>query len=215
MIFLLSGCRTTKVKTSPDSEMKSLSEHTLKYEALSARLKLELTTPDKELSARAVLKMRNNDIIQISVQPFPGIEAFKIELTKDSLKLIDRLNKCYMSESYETVKGKTAVDFNFHSLQALLSNSLFTPEAQSSTKDMTALTYRFTTGRDQSPVSITIKPSPMKMTAHLRSDEKDKATVTLLFSEPETNARITADSKIPAGYRQITFSQIIKSLEIK
>jgi hypothetical protein len=201
--------------------------------------------------------MQNDAYISISVQPFLGIEAFRIELTKDSVKLIDRMNKRYMTDSYEKIKGNMAVDFNFNNLQALLSNSMFMPgkekltpkefryfrykknsgkEAEFSIKDVTGLIYRFVADGDEKLLSTTVgnisdvntltwnyndfrnlgnKQFPMKMIARLQSDEKDKGIIKLSFSEPEINIRMADDFKIPAGYKQVTFSQIIKSLEMK
>ncbi|MDR3266218.1 MAG: DUF4292 domain-containing protein [Tannerella sp.] len=265
MIFLLSGCKTSKVNTASSDEIlkteetffSSVLDNSLHFNTLTSRLKIELATPDKELSARAVLKMRNDDVISISVQPFLGIEAFKIELTKDSVKLIDRLNKRYMIESYEQIKGEMVIDFNFNNLQALLSNSMFIPgkdkldakafrffrytksrgkEAEFSIKGTTGFTYRFVADSEEKLLSTTIRDNsgvnmlkwdydnfqnmgdkrfPAKMTAHLLSDEKEKGTVTLLFSDPVIDTQITTDFKIPAGYKQVTLSQIIKTLEIK
>lgn len=262
---LLSGCKTSRIATASGNEIlkteevffSSILDNSLHFNTLTSRLKIELTTPGKELSSRATLKMQNNAFIQISVQPLLGIEAFKIELTKDSVKLIDRLNKRYMIDSYEKIKDKMTVDFNFNNLQALLSNSMFIPgkekltlkefglfryantsgkEAEFSIKDASGLTYGFvanngerllsTTIRDRSGVNtlkwiyddfqnIGNKQFPMKMTARLQSEEKNKGSVTILFSEPEINVQVTADFKIPAGYRQASFAQIIQSLEIK
>jgi hypothetical protein len=265
LIFLLSGCRVKKINTVSSNEIlkteevffSSVLDNSLYFNTLSARLNLELTTPNKKLSSRAALKMRNDTVIQISVQPLLGIEAFKIELTKDSIKLIDRLNKRYISENYERIKREMAIDFNFNNLQALLSNSLFMPgkeyltskefklfrytshsgkDAEFSIEDAMGLIYRFiadseeklclTTVRNNSGTitlkwkyddfqNIGNKRFPMKMTINLRLSEENRGDVTLLFSDPEINTRITTDFKIPAGYRQVTFSQIIKSLEIK
>jgi acid phosphatase class B len=201
--------------------------------------------------------MRNDVYISVSVQPFPGIEAFKIELTKDSVKLIDRLNKRYMADSYEKIKGDMAVGFNFNNLQALLSNNMFMPgkekltpnefrffrynkksgrEAEFSIEDVRGLIYRFVADGDEKLLSTTVednsgvntlkwdysdfqnvgnKQFPMKMTARLQSDEKDKGMVKLSFSVPEIDSRIADDFKIPAGYKQVTFSQIIKSLDMR
>ncbi|MDR2385207.1 MAG: DUF4292 domain-containing protein [Tannerella sp.] len=235
----------------------SVLDNSLHFNTLSSRLKIEFTTPYKELSSRAVLKMQNDTVIQISVQPLLGIEVFKIELTKDSVKLIDRLNKRYMMDSYEKIKGKAAVDFNFNNLQALLSNGMFIPgkekltseefeffryatssekEAEFSIEDAAGLIYKFVVDSEEKLLSTTVKDNsgtntliwiyddfqniankrfPFKMIADFQSDKKHKGSVTLLFSEPEINTRITADFKIPAGYKQTSFSQIIKSLEIK
>ncbi|MDR2145980.1 MAG: DUF4292 domain-containing protein [Tannerella sp.] len=191
IICLLSGCKSLKTAESSSNAIlkteeaffSSVIDNSLRFNTLSARLKLELTTPGKELSSRATLKMRNNEVIQISVQPFLGIEAFKIELTGDSVKIIDRFNKRYILESYDNLKGKTAVDFNFNNLQALFTNKIFLPghnelttkqfsnfryardserKAEFMTEDATGLIYRFVADGSEKLLSTVIEQNTEK-----------------------------------------------------
>ena len=72
-------------------------------------------------------------VCQISVQPFLGIELFRAVISTDSIKLIDRVNKRYVAENYEQIKGQTRLEFNFYNLQALFTNQLFLPGQQTVT----------------------------------------------------------------------------------
>ena len=65
-----------------------------------------------------------------SVQPFLGIEVFRMELTPDSVKVMDRMNKRYMAERYAALKEEWPIDFNFYNLQALFVHQLFLPGEQ-------------------------------------------------------------------------------------
>ena len=105
----------------------SVLDNTFRFNTLSARLKLELSDRQQELSSRAHLKMIRNDRLQLSIQPLFGVEAFRIEITVDSVKILDRINKHYMVDSYDNLKGETEIDFNFQNLQALFTNQLFVP----------------------------------------------------------------------------------------
>jgi len=62
----------------------------------------------------------------LSVQPL-GFEVLRVLMTNDSIFLIDRLNKRYMTDSYEHLKGETRLDFTFQNFQALLTNHIFMP----------------------------------------------------------------------------------------
>jgi hypothetical protein len=137
--LLLAGCRTSKTLTDGTSGATNLLQteevffHTLRqrafhYQTLSARVQFELVMPEgKTFSSRANLKIRKNDRMQFSIQPLFGIEAFRIELSPDSVLFVDRLNKRYLSEAFADIKGNTPVDFNFYNLQALFTNQLFLP----------------------------------------------------------------------------------------
>jgi hypothetical protein len=106
----------------------TLRQHAFQYNTLTARVQFELTlTEGKSFSSRANLKIRKNNRIQLSIQPLFGIEAFRLELSPDSILIIDRFNKRYLSEAIGERKGDTPVNFNFYNLQALFTNQLFLP----------------------------------------------------------------------------------------
>lgn len=138
LLLALVGCKTTKktgvtdaVGTKVHNEFfESMQEQAFRFNTMSARMNVDLKIPGKELSSRVDLKMVKDSSIQLSVQPFLGIEMFRAELTIDSVKVIDRMNKRYVAESYADLKGQTPIEFNFYNLQALFSNHLFLPGQQ-------------------------------------------------------------------------------------
>ncbi len=176
LCIVLSGCRTKKeLVEDPASELTSeadffraLCEQSLDYRTLSAKMQIEIVTSSgKELGSRAQLKMRRDDRLQISVQPLLGIEMFRLEVSRDSIKALDRMNKRYFAEAVTALKEQRLFDFNLANLQALLTNRLFLPgEATLSstdrnrfdgervatgyrlrTIDSAGIEYRFTTDR--------------------------------------------------------------------
>ncbi|SEF84996.1 DUF4292 domain-containing protein [Parabacteroides chinchillae] len=138
MLLSLAGCKSSKkVGTVESSGTKayneffaSMQEQEFNFNTLSARLNVDLNLPDKNMSSRVDLKMIKDSVFQLSVQPFLGIEVFRIELSIDSIKVIDRINKRFVTESYSGLKGQTPIDFNFYNLQALFTNHLFLPGQQ-------------------------------------------------------------------------------------
>lgn len=247
-----SGAAITK---SEEMFFASVLDHRFRFNTLSARIKIDFKGPQKEMSARAQLKMICDDRIQLSVQPL-GIELFRVELTRDSVKILDRMNKRYIAENYEDIKEKTKIDFNFHNLQSLFTNNIFIPGESSISsgqlrrfritkdkyaanlkiKDDTGMFYTFTAGEDEKLHSTSINDKyenhkltwdysdfqtiekqrfPFKMKAGLTSDRKTRGVVTLTFSTPEIDRPVKTDFIIPQRYTRVTFSQIIKSLDIQ
>ena len=144
----------TEIMKSEEAFFASVVDHAFRFNTLSARIKLEVKGPQKDMSSRAQLKILHNDRIQLSIQPLLGIEVFRIELTNDSVKVLDRMNKRYMAESYEDMKGKTKIDFNFHNLQSLFTNNIFIPgESNISSRQ----SRRFRMAMDQYAVNLKIK----------------------------------------------------------
>ena len=137
IIPILNSCRTTKdvsassrVLTlhSTTSFLTAHNDKAFQYNTLSANIQFDIMiSSGTEMSSRGQLKILKDDRIQISIQPLLGIEAFRAELTPDSIKIVNRLNRWYMIETFDHIKGDAAIDFNFYNLQALITNQLFLP----------------------------------------------------------------------------------------
>ena len=148
----MAACKSPTIITAPEAGLmksdeaffSSLLDGTPDFRTLSARLRVELSVNGQELSSRAQLKMVYNERVHISIQPLLGIEMFRIEITADSLKVIDRMNKRYIAESYEAMKDEAGIALNLQNLQSLLTNRIFIPgSADISPDDI----YRFRMAR--------------------------------------------------------------------
>lgn len=138
-VLLLVGCKSSKqVGTVERSEIKAqkefyraMEEQAFHYQTLTARLGVEINLSNlQENSVRVDLKMVKDSAFQLSVQYFLGIEIFRIELSRDSIKVLDRINRRYLVENYEALRAQTPIAFNFYNLQALFTNQLFLPGEQ-------------------------------------------------------------------------------------
>ena len=112
---------------SPEVFFRSVEEQAFRFRTLTARLNVDLEVGGRVMSSRVDLKMVKDSAFQLSVQPFLGIEIFRMELSRDSIKVLDRMNRRYMAENYEKLRGQTPIEFNFYNLQALFTNRLFLP----------------------------------------------------------------------------------------
>lgn len=132
------GCKSAKVPGGKEKvntkELKefvaSMQEHEPAFRTFSARLSVDLQMGDKTMGSRVELKLVKDSALQLSVQPFLGIEVFRMELTPDSVKVMDRMNKRYVAEGYTALKEEWPIDFNFYNLQALFVHQLFLPGEQ-------------------------------------------------------------------------------------
>lgn len=132
------GCKSAKVPGGKEKvntkELKefvaSMQEQEPAFRTFSARLNVDLQMGDKTMGSRVELKLVKDSALQLSVQPFLGIEVFRMELTPDSVKVMDRMNKRYVAEGYTALKEEWPIDFNFYNLQALFVHQLFLPGEQ-------------------------------------------------------------------------------------
>ncbi len=240
LLLFLAGCKTsTKVAPVALGAYKSesefiadIEEKAFDYETLMAKMNIELLLPGKNLTSRVDLKMIKDSVFQISVQPFLGIELFRAVISTDSIKLIDRMNKRYVAENYEQIKGQTRLEFNFYNLQALFTNQLFLPGqqtvtakqfnkfrlnqdgdyAQLQTKDAMGILYTFITDGEVKVLSTTISDTRQKFALCWRYKDF-KRTENQLF--PMQMDLELFDGEASSGGGRFTFTKIQTNMPVK
>lgn len=134
VLFLLSGCKSKKtiagggelVNKTHSQVVEDVVNTQLKYRTISTKGNIEFKVGSSGQKAPAVYKIIKDKVLQASVRiPFLGSEVFRINITPDSIVIIDRMKKRYVSEDV-AILGKNA-GFNFYNLQDLFTNQLFYP----------------------------------------------------------------------------------------
>lgn len=186
LIIGVYSCKSTKRITQADSalEDKTSSElfkdilfKGLEYKTFSSKLNMTISTGTKTLSSKGSLRIVNNEAILLSVQPLFGIEMFRLYVEPEHIIILDRMNKRYVKESFEDIKGKNPVGFNFYTLQSLFTNNLFIPEKSSvSLKDYK--TFRYSEGENYYILAARDKKSNIDYTFSVNGN--DQITLTEL-----------------------------------
>ena len=186
LIIGVYSCKSTKRITQADSalEDKTSSElfkdilfKGLEYKTFSSKLNMTISTRTKTLSSKGSLRIVNNEAILLSVQPLFGIEMFRLYVEPEHIIILDRMNKRYVKESFEDIKGKNPVGFNFYTLQSLFTNNLFIPEKSSvSLKDYK--TFRYSEGENNYILAARDKKSNIDYTFSINGN--DQITLTEL-----------------------------------
>lgn len=186
LIIGVYSCKSTKRITQADSalEDKTSSElfkdilfKGLEYKTFSSKLNMTISTGTKTLSSKGSLRIVNNEAILLSVQPLFGIEMFRLYVEPEHIIILDRMNKRYVKESFEDIKGKNPVGFNFYTLQSLFTNNLFIPEKSSvSLKDYK--TFRYSEGENNYILAARDKKSNIDYTFSVNGN--DQITLTEL-----------------------------------
>lgn len=192
LLLLLAGCKSSQKTgtveaggTKAHNEFfASVQEQSFQFKTLSARLNVDLKMPGKELSSRVDLKMVKDSAFQLSVQPFLGIEVFRVELSIDSVKVVDRLNKRYVAESYAGLKGQTLIEFNFYNLQALFANHLFLPGEQA----ISPKQYNRFKLKQEGPLAEAKVKDVMGLLYTFMADGEDKLLSTLISASSDQYA---------------------------
>ena len=102
LLIILGSCSTQrKIIKAPLKEegaeylFNKLKEHELKYSWFTAKFSAEYKNKGKSNSFNGQIRIRKDSAIWLSLTPGLGIEAMRLVITQDSVKMINKLNNTY------------------------------------------------------------------------------------------------------------------------
>jgi hypothetical protein len=145
LIAVGSSCRSTKsIQTAmskkdsaqiivPDSSSRrdtikfiqniygALEKNRIDFETFSAKVKVDFEGSDgKKNDFNAFIRLRKDSVLWVSINALLGIEAFRVMITPDSVKVLNKLDKVAQLRSVSYLKEITKLPFTFKELQDLL-----------------------------------------------------------------------------------------------
>jgi hypothetical protein len=106
--------------------------------------------------------MKRDDVIRLQLMAFGFVEAGRIELTKDYVLIMDRINKQYLKATYVQVDFLRNNGLNFNSLQALFWNELSEPNRYVLSKNAADTTKVYSTIESGDDMVITLNEGNME-----------------------------------------------------
>lgn len=132
VLFILS-CKTTSVITKAEpapvppvkidvsaAVIDSIRHHQLQFEYLTGRAKVHVKTEKDETDFSASIRMRRDSAIWVSISPALGVEAVRLLMTTDSIRVIERLSKKRYSKDYGFFQTYTSLPIDFFTMQEII-----------------------------------------------------------------------------------------------
>ncbi len=121
------GCRTprsvvpeVKPLSSADLTLAEVHANKADFEWMSTRFSGTVKWEDRTHAIAGSMKVRKDSAIYISLAPFLGIEVARAIITRDSVKLINRLESTYYIGNHNFLSKMFNAEMDFFMLQALL-----------------------------------------------------------------------------------------------
>ncbi len=100
-----------------------LKQHELKYNWFNARFNATYRNKGETISFDGQIRIRKDSLIWLSLSPMLGIEAIRLMISQDSVKMINRLNDTYFIGDYEYVNRFLNTNIDYDVLQAYLTGN--------------------------------------------------------------------------------------------
>ncbi len=106
--------------TNTQAVRDSMKKNDFDFIYFSAKAKFTLVDDKGSRTANANIRIKHDSAIWISISAL-GVEGLRILATHDSVKVIDRLNKKYMSYDYKYFSHFTSVEVDYNMFENLIS----------------------------------------------------------------------------------------------
>ena len=148
---------------------------------MTAKAKFKFENEGKKVSANANFRFKKDSLIWISISGL-GIEAARIWVDIENVKVIDRLNRQYYEYTFEELSRQYDFEFNFQMIQSVLLGNLIEPHiSQKIQKSEDYFTYDSSRGAYLFTNSIGTRT--MKLEKVTVFDEGTKNSISVNYSD--------------------------------
>lgn len=162
VLFTVTACKSSKQAEKGQTSTVTGNAYIEKVKAnaqteqyITGKLRFDITMGAKDFSLNGTLRMKRNDVIQLSLT-FIGMEVGRLEFTQDQVLVMDRFNKQFVRVPYSHVPFLQSAGLDFSALQALFWDELFVPGK--STSAHTLNQFDITMGAGEALLTLTDTP---------------------------------------------------------
>ena len=120
VLVFAAACKRDTIPTVSEKDLKELNVRPLDFKYLTTRSKINFNDGNRQIGATANIRISNDSLIWFSITPGLGIEAARGLVTRDSLFLVNKLEKEYYAYSFAELSKKLNVVVDYDILQAAL-----------------------------------------------------------------------------------------------
>jgi outer membrane biogenesis lipoprotein LolB len=101
--------------------LKDISSNQIHYKTFSAKVNVDYKSSDgKDYNVNANIRLYKDSAIWVSANAILGIEAMRILISRDSVKLLDKINRTYTAKSIGFLQEVTGLPLDLYTLQDLV-----------------------------------------------------------------------------------------------
>ena len=135
LTFTLGSCRSKKVEVVPTDPsvlanadpVTRVNYNRVPFTGIRSKVDLTISRGSNRISVGGRLRMKRNEIIQVSIMPHGLVEIGILELTPEYFMVVDKWGKQYVKEKWSSMKALSRANIDFYSFQALFWEELFVP----------------------------------------------------------------------------------------
>src|SRR4051812_49356355 len=106
--------------------ISNISQHPIDFTTFSAKVKIDYQGKENSDQATAYIRIQKDSLIWISLTGALGIEGMRVMIKKDSVRLLNKLQKTVQFRSIAYLQELTEIPFDFYNIQdVIVGNPVF------------------------------------------------------------------------------------------
>lgn len=196
----------------------NLKSNELPFKELSAKLKTKVISASLNQSFTTNIRWKKGEKIWLSMSII-GIEGARVLITKDSIKIMDKINNRYILKPLSYIKQKTLVDLTFTDIENLLLGQLIFTDSTKTKYANNPTNITLTSDGTRFLTSILLDKNTKKPTSIFVTDKKYAQTIESVYAnyQPQLGKSFSMDRdlKIKSGLEIFQMIAKFQSIEIK
>ena len=127
LLMVMSACKVQQKAKKKDLKvnkteylLQQLDLNEFQFEHLSLKAGVQLYQDGKKTPFKANIRIRKDSLIWVSITPALGIEVARVMITRDSVKVMNRIDRNYFIGDYEYINKRFNLELEFSTIQAIL-----------------------------------------------------------------------------------------------
>lgn len=116
---------TVKRDTGVEFIFSKMKDAQFDFRTMNVKFQAKVESEKSNMSFGGRMRIIKDRTIWLSLSAVVGIEAFRVYISPDSVKMINRLNKTYFKGDYQLINELLKTPFDFDMLQALITGNDF------------------------------------------------------------------------------------------
>ncbi len=116
---------TVKQDTGVEFIFSKMKDAQFDFRTMNVKFQAKVESEKSNMSFGGSMRIIKDRTIWLSLSAIVGIEAFRVYISPDSVKMINRLNKTYFKGDYQLINELLKTPFDFDMLQALVTGNDF------------------------------------------------------------------------------------------
>jgi len=110
---------TVKLDSGVENVFSKMKDNQFDFRTVNIKFQAKVESEKNNMSFGGSMRIIKDRVIWLSMSAVVGIEAFRVIITPDSVKMINRLNKTYFTGDYQLINDLLKTPFDFDMIQAL------------------------------------------------------------------------------------------------